>query len=536
MNKAVQKEARTKKKRILIFPTTLQFKVIFERREELEKVKDLMRRQSSAIRAIYQRLKKGQSQKEIYDYIKETYKLSPWYISSAIQVARALPKDKKVIFGGKSLFEKLKKNHLQGKRREELKREWREKRQGRLLSMGSEKHKGNHCMRFEEKEGVLYLNIEVGERKFVSARVKREPSNEKDKWLTFLSMLFESWRSQRWFPYEVELKLKDGEVYGYVSFDYPVPEVEITRRYGVIAIDTNASPLHLAVAELSEDGNLVSYQKISLHNFWQYSKNRRENEEWLIAHQIVDLAYSKGKAIAIEDLKKVNKGYRGDGKAKVRKRLHHWNFRSLLQKIERVARLKGIEVVKVYPAYTSIIGMLKYAPQLGIDKDVAGAYLIGRRALGFEEEMPRNYEKLLKDREFLRSALEFYRQEEQRLSGLLDKEKNEYKQNALKDELSKVQFAVELVERDLKKLGRKKKKQSHQSEPVSCLETPTEGRVGQERRKTSLKHWRVLRVVLFVPVLGKALPRDFSSLKELLISGKWDRERVGPVPFGFGGA
>ncbi|WP_448587554.1 IS200/IS605 family accessory protein TnpB-related protein, partial [Thermocrinis sp.] len=486
MDDIVQEKQKTRKKRILIFPITLQFKVIFEKREDFEKIKDLMRRQSSAVRAIYQKLKKGQSQKEIYSYVRETYKLSPWYISSAIQLARALPKDKKVIFGGKSLFKKLKRKHLQGKRREELKREWREKRQGRLVSIGGEKYKGNHCMRFEYKDGVLYLNIEVGERKFVSARVKREPSNEKDKWLTFLSMLFESWKTQRWFPYEVKLKLKDGEVYGYVSFDYPVPEVEMTKRYGVIAIDTNASPLHLALAELSEDGNLVSHQRISLHNFWQYSKNKRENEEWLIAHQIVSFAYSKEKAIAMEDLKKVKKGYRGDGKAKLRKRLHYWNFKGLLQKIERLARLKGIEVIKVHPAYTSIIGMLKYAPQFGIDKDTAGAYVIGRRALGFEEDMPKNYEKLLKDREFLQSALEFYKQEEQRLSKLLKKETNGYKQNVLKEELSKVQFAVELVEKELKKLEGKKREQSHQSEPVSNS-GPMEGTPRRRERKISLK-------------------------------------------------
>jgi hypothetical protein len=42
--------------------------------------------------------------------------------------------------------------------------------------------------------------------------------------------------------------------------------------------------------------------------------------------------------------------------------------------------------------------MLKYAPQLNIDKDIAGAYVIGRRALGFKEDMPENYEKLLKDK------------------------------------------------------------------------------------------------------------------------------------------
>jgi hypothetical protein len=35
---------------------------------------------------------------------------------------------------------------------------------------------------------------------------------------------------------------------------------------------------------------------------------------------------------------------------------------------------------------SSITGMLKYAPQLNIDKDVAFAYMMGRRALGFRED------------------------------------------------------------------------------------------------------------------------------------------------------
>jgi len=49
------------------------------------------------------------------------------------------------------------------------------------------------------------------------------------------------------FPYTVELKLRDGEVYGSVSFELPTPEVKYTKENGVIAIDTNTSPIHLAM-------------------------------------------------------------------------------------------------------------------------------------------------------------------------------------------------------------------------------------------------------------------------------------------------
>jgi hypothetical protein len=79
---------------------------------------------------------------------------------------------------------------------------------------------------------------------------------------------------------------------------------------------------------------------------------------------------------------------RGDGKATLRKILHQWNAKKFLQKLKRVAMIKGVEIVEVHPAYTSVIGMLKYAPQLSIDKDVDSAYVIGRRALCFKEDMP----------------------------------------------------------------------------------------------------------------------------------------------------
>jgi len=116
---------------------------------------------------------------------------------------------------------------------------------------------------------------------------------------------------------------------------------------------------------------------------------------------------SPAKGGAIEDLKKIKKGYKGDGKvpplAGLRRKLHYWNFKSLLSKIERVAKLSGIKVIKVNPAYTSVIGSFKYAPQFGIDKDIAGAYVIGRRALGFKENIPKNYLKLPRDLSPLKS-------------------------------------------------------------------------------------------------------------------------------------
>ena len=406
------------------------------------------------------------------------------------------------------------------KSREKLKRKWKELRQGTLISVGSKADKGNRLMRFESINGELHLRITTGNREFIYAKVLRKPSNEKDKWNTFLAMLWESSKSNVYFPYTVELKLRDGEIYGSVSFEVPTPEIWLTKEYGVIAIDTNASPLHLALAEVSLDGNLLSYRTISLHELIGLSKNKKEYQEWLIAHKVVEIAREKGKAIAMENLKKVNRGYSGDGKAKLRKRLHRWNFRALLSKIERIAKLNGIEVVKVNPAFTSVIGSLKYSPQLGIDKDIAGAYVIGRRALGFKEGIPENYLKLLSDKEYLEYAIYTYTEKEEELKEQLKREMNKYKRNAINSELKQVQKAKELLLEKLKSL---------QDEP--SWEKEADGRNSNFHQSA----WQVLKVALVLPLLGKFFVRDFSPLKPVIVEGEWQRRASRLVPLEVGG-
>jgi IS605 OrfB family transposase len=464
---------------------------------------------------------------QVYQRLRQLFpELPTKYIDSAIYKAKQYPTDKPVVFGGKRLFEKLCKNHLTGKAKERLKKQWKEQRQGTLISIGSKSDRGNRLTRFEDLNGQLYIRITTGNREFIYAKVLREPSNSKDKWITFMAMLLESWQTQSYFPYTVELKLRDGEVYGNVSFEIPTPEVRYTKENGVLAIDINASPIHLAIAEVSKTGELLSYQTISLHHLLGLSQNSKDHQEWILAHQLLDLAIQKGKAIAIENLKKLKKGMRGDGKAKLRKILHHWNAKKFLQKLKRIARLKGVEVVEVHPAYTSIIGMLKYAPQLNIDKDIAGAYVIGRRALGFKEDMPETYETLLKDKVYLEFALKRYEEREKELGELLEEETNQYKRNALESELKSVENAKGLLTNLI---------QSLQSEPSSCEGANGRNPEQGETKKVSQVAWLVLKVALLFPILGRILPRDLSPLKPVLVEGVWDRVRSRLVPLEAGG-
>ena len=146
-------------------------------RKHIQKLIKFMRKQSSAIRVAYNMLKELEKEKtrnphaQIYHRLRRLFPDLPTkYIDSAIYKARQYPTNKPVVFGGKRLFEKLCKNHLTGKAREKLKKQWRELRQGTLISIGSKSDKGNRLMRFEDLNGQLCLRITTGNREFIYAK------------------------------------------------------------------------------------------------------------------------------------------------------------------------------------------------------------------------------------------------------------------------------------------------------------------------------------------------------------------------------
>lgn len=62
--------------------TTLKFKLITKKKEDLEALKNLMRLQSSVVRFVYNRLKENYSNKDIYHLIRKTFpKLPSRYIT-----------------------------------------------------------------------------------------------------------------------------------------------------------------------------------------------------------------------------------------------------------------------------------------------------------------------------------------------------------------------------------------------------------------------------------------------------------------------
>jgi IS605 OrfB family transposase len=226
---------------------------------------------------------------------------------------------------------------------------------------------------------------------------------------------------------------------------------------------------------------------------------------------VVAIAKVAQKAIVIENLEKLPKGKRGDGLPKLRQKLQKWVYKGLLQKIEIVARRNGIQVIKVNPAYTSVIGKLKYAPLYNIDKDTAGAYVVARRGLGFKERLPKNYKKLLKDSEFLFFTIARIEDKIAKLKQEIRDEKNEYKRNRLKSSLWNTRKELNSLLRYLWDSGGS---ESASQQAANRELKPMRGRVPALQ-----KSWQVLSVAFAFSCLGSL--RDFSPLKRVLMSGDW---------------
>jgi IS605 OrfB family transposase len=490
-------------------------RLVFLTKEDEQAVLDLMRRFSSATRFAYNRLLEGQDRKELKREngpLCTLFGLNTRYADGAIEKAEALiasakelgQEPSKVIFGGRKLFEKLKRRHLSGKVLLALKRKWKEKRQGSLYSRGEAAKKGNANLRLEPRDGALWLRINLGKGGYVWALVQTSHPQLK----TLLQRVYAS------LPYNVTLHLKDGRVYAHFSWSEDAPPLLHTRANGVLGVDVNADPYHLALAVVSPDGNLGRYLTISLEEVDRVTnKGAKEILLWKIAHRVVAIAEEHGVAIATERLKYLRKSRRGDGSDRhFRRKQHRFAYRSLLEKIHSLARKRGVEVLEVSPQDTSTIGALKYAPQLHLSKDVAAAYVIGRRALGFEERLPRGYQALLKDNAFLAHAQGFYNTCFQQLQKLKEAEKNPYLKRRLSREIGKAKTALTLV---------------------SSLQGSSGNRKGvtEGRNPSGTNPWRVLRVGLFLPLLGREVPRDLSPLKPILhLHGSWEGRKTGLGP------
>lgn len=523
----------------------VQARLVFRSKADEEAVLELMRRFSAAYRWTYRRLLEGYDPNTLKradgpmtklfglgrTYNEGVRDLAKWKLSALKKLGQA---PEKIVFGGRGLFRRLgRKGNLRS--RLEAKRLWWERRNGLLYCPGDRRMpSGNPNLRLHQAHGALRLRILLegtpAKGRYVDALVQTSSP--------YLGTIAEVVDGRGVAPIGVHLRLRGGRVYAIFTRSVPLPQPYCTRQGGVLGVDVNAHPFHLALAVVNPDGGLRRYLTLSLEEADRIRERKRGEASanalghfyWQVAHRVVDLAKEEGVAIAIENIRALPKGVRGDGDKRFRRKLHRFAYRAILERIVAVASREGVEVWGVNPAYTSVIGMLKYAPQLSLSKDVAAAYVIGRRALGLKERVPKRYLELLAHPDHWERVVSWFAEEWRALEERAGKEQNEYRLKRYRrkqEELEKAwdylrKFVMESLEGapvDPRKRG-----------PTGAYASPSGGS-RQEPQGGELPLWRALQVGVLLPLLGRKAPRDLSVLKPLLVGGAWEGgggQRPGP--------
>ena len=165
--------------------------------------------------------------------------------------------------------------------------------------------------------------------------------------------------------------------------------VVMDRRRGAIGVDLNAD--HLAVADTDASGNCLNAWRVPLVT---YGKNTRQAEAIIgdAVASVVQYAKEVGKPIVIEKLDFRQKKAALEGESRRYSRmLSSFSYGKIKAYFLSRGYRQGVEVHQVNPAFSSVVGRVKFMERYGLSVHQAAALVLARRSLGFSERIPRRW-------------------------------------------------------------------------------------------------------------------------------------------------
>ncbi len=284
------------------------------------------------------------------------------------RLKQRLNKEYKVnsVWGSKSFYKK----QWNAENKENWLEEWRIKRNYHIRFIGSKTESfGNSLCQLQNLHKLRitlpkyfkdrYLNLEVNFQK-----------NKK-----IYKYLYSAISNNQALTYKIAYNYKKKK--WYVSVSFKLTNECKNYKQGTIGIDLNYNLI--ALCHVKQDGNKEKFHNIP---FELTKDNSNKNTQILsdIANEIVETAKKENKFITIEKLDLKNKL-----KDKKLNYIVYFKFFTLLR--SRAVK-KRVLVIAVNPAFTSIIGNLKYKKRFGITGHIAASYVIGRRGLNYIENIP----------------------------------------------------------------------------------------------------------------------------------------------------
>ena len=172
----------------------------------------------------------------------------------------------------------------------------------------------------------------------------------------------------------------------FVSTTLPEPHWITNSQLGHVGIDINAD--HLAIVETDRFGNPIYKESIPC---MLYGKSREQSRAIIgdACAKAVEIAKHAQKPLVIEKLDfACKKRNRKENSATYCRMLSSFAYSAIIQTLHSRAYRLGVKLHSVNPAFTSLIGRIKFAARYGLTTHMAAALCIARRHQGFSESLP----------------------------------------------------------------------------------------------------------------------------------------------------
>ena len=304
-------------------------------------------------------------------------------------------------FGTKKLF--LAQYHLEKNgysSHQEWLADWRETRASNFMMVGSKTYKnGNQLCRLT-KDGELAITVPPCLLKQFGSHVRCDGVKFRYG-QEFIDIALTPTQHKRGKEYRngTEKSVthrfvkKNNKWYLHTTVELPdIPTIS-NRNNGAIGIDLNVKSI--AWAYCDNQGNLKQHGQINI-DLENSSNGQTTNILSQAIGQIIDIAVEKECPIVIEKLDFSSKKSRLKEHSKSYARmLSSFAYSKFSDLVHSKARLSAIQTIEVNPAYSSLIGMIKFMGLYGLNSGTCAALVLARRSFRFSERLPRCLNALL---------------------------------------------------------------------------------------------------------------------------------------------
>jgi IS605 OrfB family transposase len=157
--------------------------------------------------------------------------------------------------------------------------------------------------------------------------------------------------------------------------------IQLPVQAGAVGVDCN--PDGVAAVNVDKTGNLLEHRYIRKQRIQFASAHKRDYDTGILAKEVVQYAFDKRKPIVLEKLefkKTGKKSYKKFNRMK-----SNFVYRKMLNAIKQRASKIGVPVIEVQPAFTSILGQLKYQSMYSLNRHTSAGLVIARRGMDLKE-------------------------------------------------------------------------------------------------------------------------------------------------------